>query len=161
MHLNSRYKKRKNGEWPMGQFYGSGLPVTLNHFCLHSNGQNWINRHLCCNGGWKLLLSCTRRKEETFGKTTSQCLPFICIHGPAFWFLINMSWRSFLLIYFLFYLFIYFIYFIYFKRFYLFIHDRHREREAEIQAEGEAGSMPGARRRPKAGAKPLSHLGIP
>ena len=30
-----------------------------------------------------------------------------------------------------------------FLRFYLFIHDR--EREAETQAEGEAGSMPGAR----------------
>ena len=30
---------------------------------------------------------------------------------------------------------------IYFKRFYLFIHERHREREAETQAEGEAGSM--------------------
>ena len=26
------------------------------------------------------------------------------------------------------------------KRFYLFIHERHREREAETQAEGEAGS---------------------
>ena len=46
------------------------------------------------------------------------------------------------------------------------------EREAETQEEGEAGSMPGARRGtrsqdsrigpgPKAGAKPLSHLGIP
>ena len=33
-----------------------------------------------------------------------------------------------------------------FKRFYLFIHERHteREREAETQAEGEAGSMQGA-----------------
>ena len=48
-----------------------------------------------------------------------------------------------------------------------------REREAETQAEGEAGSMhrepdvgfdpgsPGSRPRPKAGAKPLRHLGIP
>ena len=48
-----------------------------------------------------------------------------------------------------------------------------REREAEAQAEGEAGSMhrepdvgfdprsPGSRPRPKAGAKPLSHPGIP
>ena len=31
-----------------------------------------------------------------------------------------------------------------FKRFYLFIHERHTERKAEIQAEGEAGSMQGA-----------------
>ena len=30
------------------------------------------------------------------------------------------------------------------KRFYLFIHDRHTEREAETQAEGEAGSVQGA-----------------
>ena len=43
-----------------------------------------------------------------------------------------------------------------------------REREAEAQEEGEAGSMLGARRgtpgscpRPKAGAKPLSHPGCP
>ena len=50
----------------------------------------------------------------------------------------------------------------------LFIYDRHREREAETQEEGEAGSMPGVRcgtrgSRPgrKAGAKPLSHPGIP
>ena len=28
----------------------------------------------------------------------------------------------------------------------LFIHERHRQREAETQAEGEAGSMQGARR---------------
>ena len=43
------------------------------------------------------------------------------------------------------------------------------EREAETQAEGEAGSMhwetldpgsPGSRPRPKAGAKPLRHPGI-
>ena len=49
----------------------------------------------------------------------------------------------------------------------------HREREAETQAEGEAGSMhrepdvgfhpgsPGSRPGPKAGAKPLHHPGIP
>ena len=49
----------------------------------------------------------------------------------------------------------------------------HTEREAETQAEGEAGSMhrepdaelnpgtPGSRPGPKAGAKPLSHPGIP
>ena len=49
----------------------------------------------------------------------------------------------------------------------------HREREAETQAEGEAGSMhrepdvgfdpgfPGLRPGPKAGAKPLCHPGIP
>ena len=48
-----------------------------------------------------------------------------------------------------------------------------REREAETQAEGEAGSMhrepevgfdpwsPGTRRGPKSGAKPLRHTGIP
>ena len=50
--------------------------------------------------------------------------------------------------------------------------EREREREAETQAEGEAGSMqgtqlgldpgtPGSRPEPKAGAKPLSHPGIP
>ena len=60
---------------------------------------------------------------------------------------------------------------LFFLRFYLFIH-RHRQREAETQAEGETGSMQGARRgtpsrvpriRPWAegGAKPLSHLGCP
>ena len=60
------------------------------------------------------------------------------------------------------------------KRFYLFIHDSHteRDREAETQAEGGAGSMqepdvgfdpgsPGSRPGPKAGAKPLRHPGIP
>ena len=31
-----------------------------------------------------------------------------------------------------------------FFKFYLFIHERHREREAETQAEGEAGFMQGA-----------------
>ena len=47
---------------------------------------------------------------------------------------------------------------------------RDMQREAETQAEGEAGSMQGARLDPgtpgscpgpKAGAKPLSHPGIP
>ena len=50
---------------------------------------------------------------------------------------------------------------------------RDTQREAETQAEGEAGSMhrepdvgfdpgsPGSRPRPKAGAKPLRHPGIP
>ena len=38
------------------------------------------------------------------------------------------------------------ILFYYFLRFYLFIRERHRKREAEIQAEGEAGPTPGARR---------------
>ena len=56
-----------------------------------------------------------------------------------------------------------------------FFYDSHkeREREAETQAEGEAGSMhrepdvgfdpgsPGSRPGPKAGAKPLRHPGIP
>ena len=65
---------------------------------------------------------------------------------------------------------------LFFKDFiYLFIRERGRERqrEAETQAEGEAGSMhrepdvvfdPGTPRScpgPKAGAKPLSHPGIP
>ena len=66
-----------------------------------------------------------------------------------------------------------YLFFIIFLRFYLFIHDRHREREAETQAEGEAGSMhrepdvgldpgtPGSRPGPKTGAKPLRHPGIP
>ena len=35
---------------------------------------------------------------------------------------------------------------VFLKRFYLFIHERHKEREADTQAEGEAGSMQGARR---------------
>ena len=59
-----------------------------------------------------------------------------------------------------------------FLRFYLFIHERQREIEAETQAEGEAGSMqkpdmglnpgtPGSHPGLKAGAKPLSHPGIP
>ena len=64
-------------------------------------------------------------------------------------------------------------FFFFFKDLFLFIYDRHRERkrEAETQAEGEAGSMsgaagldpgtPGSRPWPKAGAKPLSHPGIP
>ena len=57
--------------------------------------------------------------------------------------------------------------------FLFFIYDSHREREAETQAEGEAGSMhrepdvgfdpgsPGSHPGPKAGAKPLRHPGIP
>ena len=60
------------------------------------------------------------------------------------------------------------ILFFFFYRFYLFIHERHRER----QAEGEAGSLwearcgtqsqdPGTRPEPKADAQPLSHPGIP
>ena len=32
----------------------------------------------------------------------------------------------------------------FFKRFYLFIHEKHTEREADTQAEGEAGSPQGA-----------------
>ena len=61
-------------------------------------------------------------------------------------------------------------YFIFiFKKFYLFIHEKHREereREAETHAEGETGSMQGAR--PGMGdpgspgsRKLLSHLGCP
>ena len=59
-----------------------------------------------------------------------------------------------------------------FLRFYLFIHKRHRERKAEIQAEGKAGSLQGARcgtqfqilgshPEPKAEAQPLSNPGVP
>ena len=60
-----------------------------------------------------------------------------------------------------------------FFTFYLFMIVREREREAETQAEGEAGSMhwepdvgldpgsPGSRSGPKAGYKPLHHLGFP
>ena len=67
---------------------------------------------------------------------------------------------------------LFFIY-LFLKDFYLLIHERHRKREAETQAEGEAGSMhrepdvgfdqgsPGSRPGPKAGAKPLRHPGIP
>ena len=56
---------------------------------------------------------------------------------------------------------------------FILIYDSHRDREAETQAEGEAGSMhrepdmgfdpgsPGSRPVPKAGAKPLRHPGIP
>ena len=62
------------------------------------------------------------------------------------------------------------IYIYFFLRFYLFIHER--QREAETQAEGEAGSMQGARcgtrswipgshPEPKADTQPLSHPGIP
>ena len=68
-----------------------------------------------------------------------------------------------------------FFFFLIFFLIFLFIYDRHtvREREAETQAEGEAGSMhrepdvgldpgsPGLRPGPKAGAKPLRHPGIP
>ena len=56
---------------------------------------------------------------------------------------------------------------IFLKRFYLFIHERHREREAE----GEVGSLqepdaelnprtPGSHPEPKADTQPLSHAGI-
>ena len=41
---------------------------------------------------------------------------------------------------------------IFLKRFYLFIHERHTEREAETQAEGEAGSL----REPDVGLDPGS-----
>ena len=60
----------------------------------------------------------------------------------------------------------------FFLRFYLFIHERHREREAETQGEGEAGSIQGAQHGTltwvsrimpwaKGGTKPLSHRGYP
>ena len=64
--------------------------------------------------------------------------------------------------------------FIFLKRFYLFIHERHtqREKETKTQAEGEAGSMQGAWRGTRSrvsritpwaegGAKPLRHPGCP
>ena len=63
--------------------------------------------------------------------------------------------------------------FLFFLNFYLFMIVTQREREAETQAEGEAGSMnrepdvgfdpgsPGSRPGPKADAKPLRHPGIP
>ena len=64
--------------------------------------------------------------------------------------------------------------FFFFLRFYLFIHENTQrgEREAEIQAEGEAGSMQGARHGTRSqvsrirpwvedSAKLLSHLGCP
>ena len=52
------------------------------------------------------------------------------------------------------------------------IDERHREKEAETQAEGEAGSLrepnvglnpgtPGSRPELKADTQPLSHLGVP
>ena len=62
---------------------------------------------------------------------------------------------------------------LFFLNFYLFMIVSQREREAETQAEGEAGSMqwepdvrfdpgsPGSRPGPRAGAKPLRHPGIP
>ena len=43
-------------------------------------------------------------------------------------------------------IYIYSLLFIYFFKIYLFMIDIEREREAETQEEGEAGSMPGARR---------------
>ena len=54
----------------------------------------------------------------------------------------------------------------------LLIHERHTQREAEAQAEGEAGSMqeaqcgprswiPGSHSKPKADAQPLRHPGVP
>ena len=66
-----------------------------------------------------------------------------------------------------------FFFFNFFFNFYLFMIVIERERGAETQAEGEAGSMhrepdvgfdpgsPGSRPGPKAGAKPLRHPGIP
>ena len=62
--------------------------------------------------------------------------------------------------------------FFFFLRFYLLIRERHTQREAETQAQGEAGSMQGARRSTRSrvsrvtlwaegGAKPLSQPGVP
>ena len=69
----------------------------------------------------------------------------------------------------------FFYFFLIYLILFYFIYDRHtvREREAETQTEGEAGSMhwepdvgfdpgsPGSHPGPKAGAKPLRHPGIP
>ena len=63
-----------------------------------------------------------------------------------------------------------FLWFFFFLRFYLFIHEKHRE--AETQAEGEAGSMQGVQCRtrspdvgscpePKEDAQPRSHPSVP
>ena len=53
----------------------------------------------------------------------------------------------------------------FFKRFYLFIHERHRQREKQAPCrEPDVGldpGTPGSRPGPKAGAKPLGHPGIP
>ena len=57
----------------------------------------------------------------------------------------------------------------FFKRFYLFIHEKHTEWEAETQAEGEAGEpdvgidpkTPGSQPELNADAQPLSHPGAP
>ena len=63
--------------------------------------------------------------------------------------------------------------YIFLKKLFMIVTERERERGAETQAEGEAGSMhrepdvgfdpgsPGSRPGPKAGAKPLRQPGIP
>ena len=85
------------------------------------------------------------------------------------------SQGKFILFYFILFYFILLFYFIilFYFIFYLFMIVTHREREAETQAEREAGSMhrepdmglhPGSLEScpgPKAGAKPLRHPGIP
>ena len=62
------------------------------------------------------------------------------------------------------------IFSMFFLRFYLFIHERHRKRKAETQAEGEAcrepdvgldPGSPGSRPGLKAALEPLSHPGVP
>ena len=61
------------------------------------------------------------------------------------------------------------LYFYFFKRFYLFIHDRERQRHRQMEKqapcwEPDAGldpGTPGSRPGPEAGAKLLSHPGIP
>ena len=62
---------------------------------------------------------------------------------------------------------------IFLKRFYLFIHERHRERERQRHRQREKQApcrepdvgldprTPGSQPQPKAGAKPLRHPGIP
>ena len=59
----------------------------------------------------------------------------------------------------------------FFLRFYLFIHERHREREAETQREKQAPcrdpnmgldpGTPGSHPEPKVDTQPLSHPGVP
>ena len=64
------------------------------------------------------------------------------------------------------------LYLLFFLKIYLFMRDTYKEREAETQAEGEAGSLqgaqcrtrfqvPGSRPEPKVDTKRLTHPGIP
>ena len=115
--------------------------------CLHRASP--ANEAGCC----KYLVSCN---FASFSFTAYLCIPLSMYTLLCFFLSISVSTRFF------------------FLRFYLFIHERHTdcEREAETQAEGEAGSMQGAPRGTrsrvsritiwaKGDAKPLSHPGSP